>query len=317
MRSVRWLPASWLRFGMSGRLSVVVIRLSLGRRNHIGQQGNNGRSLALVVSIRRPAKAAASEGSGITSTSLSFIGVCSNVRACACQRALPAPAGRRSVRPSFRSQIPSMGAASSQRRRRYYKGGTANEPQGACETHTTPRPQRNPREPSPLPCSSQAALHRCSRIRCNRCGRWSVGRLTANRSEPCPVRRRCANEPAASSAVACKGQGTSRALHQRSLLRKARDPPGKHGRLSAPTHGTPGHRPESRCAASVGRERHAARRRFWSSGGPCGLERTEMKRAAIPCLLLLAACGGGGGDSPEAVSAAGPAPAAAPQRRQL
>ena len=42
-----------------------------------------------------------------------------------------------------------------------------------------------------------------------------------------------------------------------------------------------------------------------------------MKRAAIPCLLLLAACGGGGGDSPEAVSAAGPAPAAAPQRRQL
>ena len=75
--------------------------------------------------------------------------------------------------------------------------------------------------------------------------------------------------------------------------------------------------PSRDAPASVGRERHAARRRFWSSGGPCGLERTKMKRAASPCLLLLAACGGGGGDSPEAVSAAGPAPAAAPQRPHL
>ena len=180
---------------------------------------------------------------------------------------------RRSVRPSFRSHISSMGAASSQRRRRYYKGGTANEPQGACETHTTPRPQRNPREPSPLACSSQAALHRCSRIRCNRCGRWSVGRLTANRSEPCPVRRRCANEPAASSAVACKGQGTSRALHQRSLLRKARGPAGQTRKTVCadswntwtPTRVEMRSKRGSRAACRP-------RQRFWSSGGPCGLE---------------------------------------------
>ena len=171
MRSVRWLPASWLRFGMSGSLSVVVIRLSLGRRNHIVQQGNNGRSLALVVSIRRPAKAAASEGSGITPTSLFF-----HRRLLQCPRLRLsksfAGAGRQTLGTTILSfPDPLHGGASSQRRRRYYSGGTANEPQGACETHTTPRPQRNPREPSPLPCSSQAALQRCSRIRCNRCGR--------------------------------------------------------------------------------------------------------------------------------------------------
>ena len=69
-------------------------------------------SLLGVSRVHPPAsKGGGFRGVGVLRRPLfSFIGVCSNVRACACQRALPAPAGRRSVRPSFRSQIPSMGA---------------------------------------------------------------------------------------------------------------------------------------------------------------------------------------------------------------